>query len=229
MPLVMEGEEAPVGLLVLGDHHSAIPCAYGLEDVEAEAAGMACAPYGPSMVGGSKGLGAILDEKESMLIRYGPEFVQARRISQHVNGHDGPGSGGDLAPYVLRIQIERPVDLRKDRDRPGVHDRRDAGDKGVPWDNHLIARSHAQPAKRHQERGGPGIDRDRVLHSGKPGHCLLEIVDLRLKGGIVLAPVAKEVSRLDDLQKLPFLLFSDQLHTRSWHLRILLSMVTDVP
>ena len=209
MPLVVKAEETPVGRLVAGHHHAAVARRDRLVDVEAVSAGIPNRPYGAALVAGAKRLRAVLDQQEFVLVGNRLQLVQPRRIAEHMHGHDGLGARRDLALHVGRVQIERAVDLRQDRNRPRIDDRRDAGNEGVSGHNDLVARTHPQPDQRHQQRRGSGVHRHGVGHADALGHFLLKFDDLGLEPRIVGAPVSVQIPRLQNLQQFLLFLFPD--------------------
>ena len=67
VPLVVVAEGPVVQLLVVGDHHAAVPGVDGLEDVEGVGAELADRAQALAAVGAAEGLGRVLDEQQLVL------------------------------------------------------------------------------------------------------------------------------------------------------------------
>ena len=97
--------------------------------------------------------------------------------------------GRDLGLDVVRVEVERLVDLGEDRRRAGIDDRRDRGHIGEARDDDLVAGADPEAEQRDPQGGrATAVQGEAVPHAREPGDLLLDVVDLRPKAGLSDGP-----------------------------------------
>ena len=90
----------------------------------------------------------------------------------------------DLGFDVGRVEIEGLVDLRQDRRRAGIDDRRDRGDVGEAGHDHLVAGADPETEQGDPERGRPTtVETEPVADAGQAGDRLLDVMHLGAEPG----------------------------------------------
>ena len=102
--------------------------------------------------GTTVGLGAVLEHGNAVAIGDGHDALHVAGRAGHVDRHDQPRAGSDLALQVLRIHAETVVDLAQDRDGVGLHDRPDRRDPEEGRHDDLAAGTDSQGGHRREQR-----------------------------------------------------------------------------
>ena len=216
--LVVDREHPTVEVLVVGDDHPAVAARDRLVFVEAVDAGRADAAHPLALVGRAERLRAVLDDGDAVAIRDILEFIESGRRTEHMHDDDRPSPRRDPRLDIGRIEVERIVDLRQDRERAGVDDRRDRCHVREAGNDDLVAGADAQAHERHQQSArAAAAQPEAEADAGQPRDVLLDLPDLGPEIRVVLPAVSAQRTVGEDLHHFRDLFLADQLDAWAWH------------
>ena len=163
------------GVVVGGDQAAVAEAAEVLAREEAVGAGIADAAGHASAVGGAEGLGAVLDDLQTVFLGDRADLVHVGRLAEQVHRQDrarAPGYGGADG---LRVDVEAAgQDVHEHRDGAAVADGLGGGDEGEGGGDDLVALADAGGAQGQVQGIGTGGAAEGVTHAKVVGGFLLE-------------------------------------------------------
>ena len=108
---VVPARRAHVQELVVGDHKAPLGALRYLVEVEAVAAHVPDGAAHLPAVAGAARLGGVLDNHQVMPAGHRHDRVHVRGHALHVHDDDRPGLRGKAAAHILRVEVERVVDV----------------------------------------------------------------------------------------------------------------------
>jgi len=149
--------------LIIGDEDASLAGGDDLVLLKAKATCIAKGAQRLAPVRAAIALSDILDDAQAVPASDRHDLIHARRHAPHVHGDHRACPGGDLALQILRVEVQRGVDLGDDRHSAHRDDGRSRRHKGIRRQDDLIPWANVDAHQGSDECAGAAVDRQRVL------------------------------------------------------------------
>ena len=120
---------------------------------------------------------AVLDHRH--LPGHVAERPHVRRLTEEMDGNDGPRAGAHLCFHCARVEAEiTGIDVGEDRCGAEPGDGPGRREEGEDREDHLVARTDAERHHRDEQRIGAGAHSNRMGDAQRPGRLPFERLDL---------------------------------------------------
>src|SRR5438034_7068228 len=104
---------------MVGKKHPATGCDQGLPGPKTDDADIAERADRFPVESGSQRLGGIVDDQKRVLFCESTDVIDSSRSSEEVRDENGPGLSGNQTGNLLRVDVQRVIDIRKNRNTSG--------------------------------------------------------------------------------------------------------------
>src|SRR6266545_2865758 len=125
----------------------------------------------------------VLDQRQSVALRYGAQWVEVARKTEHVDGHDRARPLGHCSRHGCRVEIQRDgIDVREDRRRTFDDEAVRRRDERQRRRDHLVTGPETCDPTEEMQARRAARQRGGVRRADPLCHLLLEALDPRPKG-----------------------------------------------
>src|SRR5207244_1472243 len=126
-------------LTMVGNKDPTTRCDQGLTWPETHDADITEPADGFRVESGSKGLGSVIDDKEGVFLREPTDVIDSGGPPKQMGDKNGPGLCGNQIRDLLRVDVQRLIDVRKNRNATCANNRQYRRETAKGGDDHLIS------------------------------------------------------------------------------------------